>query len=82
VVQYKYPYHLGVYENFKSVLGPSVFLWCLPQKMRGDGLKYRVAEGLREFHAYSDSESEGEAGVELRTRRRVREREEDAQDVV
>lgn len=50
--------------------------------MRGDGLKYRVAEGLREFHAYSDSESEGEVGVELRTRRRIREREEVAEDVV
>lgn len=30
----------------KSILGPNILLWCLPQKMLGDGLNYPVAMGL------------------------------------
>lgn len=45
-VQYKYPYHLGVVANVKSVLGENPLLWCWPQKVGGNGLRYTVAQDL------------------------------------
>ncbi|EPQ28894.1 uncharacterized protein PFL1_03695 [Pseudozyma flocculosa PF-1] len=51
----RYPYSVSLLANVKSVLGPSPLLWCLPQRMRGDGLVYDVAEGI-------GKEREGEGG--------------------
>ncbi|KAK9727430.1 Palmitoyltransferase [Basidiobolus ranarum] len=41
-----FPYDLGVWENFRQVLGRNVLLWGWPQKAPGDGLMYPVAKGL------------------------------------
>ncbi|KAL8286497.1 hypothetical protein RQP46_004514 [Phenoliferia psychrophenolica] len=51
--EFKYPYNLGIIGNFSSVLGQNPLLWCLPQKMEGTGLKYRVAKGLDPDSQYS-----------------------------
>ncbi|KAJ3277359.1 Palmitoyltransferase [Borealophlyctis nickersoniae] len=39
-----YPYDLGVVRNLKTVLGPWVWAWFIPQPMRGDGLSFEVSE--------------------------------------
>ncbi|KAH7338954.1 DHHC palmitoyltransferase-domain-containing protein [Rhizoctonia solani] len=41
----KFPYHLGIRKNIRAVLGESVWLWCWPQRMRGSGLSFLVADG-------------------------------------
>ncbi|SPO38619.1 related to PFA4 - Palmitoyltransferase [Pseudozyma flocculosa] len=76
----RYPYSVSLLANVKSVLGPSPLLWCLPQRMRGDGLVYDVAEGIGECRlgshrrgcgqrsgaeSESDGGRDGEEGVEL-----------------
>ncbi|KAG8680641.1 Palmitoyltransferase, partial [Ceratobasidium sp. 395] len=53
----KFPYHLGALTNFRAVLGERVWLWCWPQRMRGSGLSFPVAEGTGkwiEFHKDRD----------------------------
>ncbi|GAA5841627.1 hypothetical protein JCM5353_002753 [Sporobolomyces roseus] len=44
--QFKYPYHLGYVNNMKDVLGENPRSWWHPQKAPGDGLTYKVGEGL------------------------------------
>lgn len=44
--QFKYPYDLGMVKNVQSILGRNPLLWCLPQKMDGDGLSYAVGKGI------------------------------------
>ncbi|KAL2916402.1 Palmitoyltransferase [Polyrhizophydium stewartii] len=39
------PYDLGWVENVKAVLGPRPLLWWMPQKMEGDGYRFRVRSG-------------------------------------
>ncbi|CAE6476095.1 unnamed protein product [Rhizoctonia solani] len=49
----KFPYHLGARKNIRAVLGESAWLWCWPQRMRGSGLSFLVADGAgkwEEFH--------------------------------
>ncbi|KAG9119752.1 Palmitoyltransferase [Ceratobasidium sp. 392] len=41
----KFPYHLGTWTNVRAVLGERTWLWCWPQRMRGSGLSFPVAEG-------------------------------------
>ncbi|KAG9087432.1 Palmitoyltransferase [Ceratobasidium sp. 370] len=41
----KFPYHLGTWTNVRAVLGERAWLWCWPQRMRGSGLSFPVAEG-------------------------------------
>ncbi|KAJ1302776.1 hypothetical protein OPQ81_003084 [Rhizoctonia solani] len=41
----KFPYHLGTWKNIRAVLGERVWLWCWPQRMRGSGLSFPVADG-------------------------------------
>ncbi|KAG8691826.1 Palmitoyltransferase [Ceratobasidium sp. 423] len=41
----KFPYHLGTRRNIRAVLGESTWLWCWPQRMRGTGLSFPVADG-------------------------------------
>nr|KAJ3421989.1 ADP/ATP carrier protein [Polyrhizophydium stewartii] len=36
------PYDLGWVENVKAVLGPRPLLWWMPQKMEGDGYRFRL----------------------------------------
>ncbi|GAA6009425.1 hypothetical protein JCM11491_003552 [Sporobolomyces phaffii] len=50
--QYRYPYHLGYFENVKDVLGPNPFLWWCPQKAPGDGLTYQVGTGIESHEQY------------------------------
>ncbi|GAA5881369.1 hypothetical protein JCM16303_000150 [Sporobolomyces ruberrimus] len=50
--QYRYPYHLGYVRNLKDVLGPNPFTWWIPQKAPGDGLSYKVGEGLEPHEQY------------------------------
>ncbi|KAJ1865834.1 Palmitoyltransferase [Coemansia sp. RSA 989] len=42
-----YPYDLGVLRNFKSVFGPSMALWWLPQRMPGSGLDFSIRDDLK-----------------------------------
>lgn len=58
--QFKYPYNLGIIGNFSSVLGQNPLLWCLPQKMEGTGLKYRVAKGLGKWSDWDDAPGQRE----------------------
>ncbi|QRV94739.1 DHHC palmitoyltransferase [Ceratobasidium sp. AG-Ba] len=41
----KFPYHLGMWPNIRAILGERPWLWCWPQRMRGSGLSFPVAEG-------------------------------------
>ncbi|KAG8740007.1 Palmitoyltransferase [Ceratobasidium sp. 414] len=41
----KFPYHLGTWTNVRAILGERAWLWCWPQRMRGSGLSFPVAEG-------------------------------------
>ncbi|KIO26982.1 hypothetical protein M407DRAFT_14980 [Tulasnella calospora MUT 4182] len=41
----KFPYHLGMRANVRAILGPNPLLWCWPTLMKGDGLRFTVAEG-------------------------------------
>lgn len=41
----KFPYHLGTRKNIRTVLGESAWFWCWPQRMRGSGLSFPVADG-------------------------------------
>lgn len=41
----KFPYHLGTQKNVRAVLGERAWLWCWPQRMRGSGLSFTVADG-------------------------------------
>ncbi|TFK77407.1 zf-DHHC-domain-containing protein [Pluteus cervinus] len=45
IEEVKFPYNLGGKRNIRSVLGDQPLLWCWPQKARGDGLKFQLAEG-------------------------------------
>ncbi|CAG8492280.1 10526_t:CDS:2 [Paraglomus occultum] len=40
----KFPYDLGCFANFQSVLGRNVLLWCWPQHMSGNGIDYSIAK--------------------------------------
>ncbi|KAG8911658.1 Palmitoyltransferase, partial [Tulasnella sp. 417] len=49
----KFPYHLGMRANVTAILGSNPLLWCWPTLMKGDGLRFPVAEGAGkwiEFH--------------------------------
>ncbi|KAG8984251.1 Palmitoyltransferase, partial [Tulasnella sp. 427] len=49
----KFPYHLGMRENVRVILGSNPFLWCWPTVVKGDGLRFPVAAGTGkwiEFH--------------------------------
>ncbi|GAA5946917.1 hypothetical protein JCM3765_002074 [Sporobolomyces pararoseus] len=50
--QYRYPYHLGYLGNIQEVLGSNVWMWWLPQRMAGDGLTFRVGEGIESHEQY------------------------------
>ncbi|KAI8919025.1 DHHC palmitoyltransferase-domain-containing protein [Powellomyces hirtus] len=39
-----YPYDLGVYRNFQTVLGPHPWLWLLPLPAPGDGITHPINE--------------------------------------
>ncbi|QRW22306.1 DHHC palmitoyltransferase [Rhizoctonia solani] len=41
----KFPYHLGAGRNIRAILGEQVWLWCWPQRMRGSGVSFPVADG-------------------------------------
>ncbi|CEL56154.1 Palmitoyltransferase PFA4 OS=Cryptococcus neoformans var, neoformans serotype D (strain B-3501A) GN=PFA4 PE=3 SV=1 [Rhizoctonia solani AG-1 IB] len=41
----KFPYHLGARRNIRAVLGEQAWLWCWPQRMRGSGVSFLVADG-------------------------------------
>ncbi|KAG8986071.1 Palmitoyltransferase [Tulasnella sp. 427] len=41
----KFPYHLGMRENVRVILGSNPLLWCWPAVMKGDGLRFPVAAG-------------------------------------
>ncbi|CAE6358480.1 unnamed protein product [Rhizoctonia solani] len=41
----KFPYHLGAGRNVRAILGEQVWLWCWPQRMRGSGVSFPVADG-------------------------------------
>jgi hypothetical protein len=40
LIQFSYPFSIGIYRNLQVVLGPNPLLWWLPQRMSGDGLRY------------------------------------------
>ncbi|KAF8753764.1 hypothetical protein RHS01_06723, partial [Rhizoctonia solani] len=45
--------HLGAGRNIRAILGEQVWLWCWPQRMRGSGVSFPVADGTgkwEEFH--------------------------------
>ncbi|KAL7424244.1 Palmitoyltransferase [Cryptotrichosporon argae] len=42
IKEIKYPYHIGLVPNLRSVLGPNPLTWLWPQPMRGDGLSFPV----------------------------------------
>ncbi|GAA5938503.1 DHHC family palmitoyltransferase [Sporobolomyces koalae] len=44
--QYRYPYHLGYWNNLKDVLGPNPWSWWFPQSAPGNGLTYKVGTGI------------------------------------
>ncbi|KAG8715370.1 Palmitoyltransferase [Ceratobasidium sp. 394] len=48
----KFPYHLGTWTNVRAVLGERAWLWCWPQRMRGSGLSFPVAEGTDPYVQY------------------------------
>jgi hypothetical protein len=58
-LQVKYPYHLGVLDNIRAVLGPRLWLACWPQKAPGNGLHFPVGEGIGKSDDGSDSEVAG-----------------------
>uniref|UniRef100_A0A0E0L3D4 S-acyltransferase n=1 Tax=Oryza punctata TaxID=4537 RepID=A0A0E0L3D4_ORYPU len=44
---YHHPYHLGVYENLISVLGPNIFCWLCPVSTNtGNGLRFRTSHDI------------------------------------
>ncbi|CAG8578568.1 279_t:CDS:2 [Paraglomus brasilianum] len=40
----KFPYDLGCFANYQSVLGKNALLWCWPQHMSGNGIDYSIAK--------------------------------------
>jgi hypothetical protein len=46
LTQVEYPFDLGVLKNIRSVLGQSVFGWCIPARTNGDGLRFDVSKGI------------------------------------
>ncbi|MBW0494120.1 hypothetical protein O181_033835 [Austropuccinia psidii MF-1] len=50
--QFTYPFSLGTLRNIQAVLGKNPLLWCFPQKMTGNGLKYPVAASLDPLEQY------------------------------
>ena len=44
----RYPYNVGTMRNIQVVLGRSPLLWCVPQVIKSDGLRYDVADGIGE----------------------------------
>jgi len=59
-------------RNIRAVLGDNPLLWCWPQPMRGDGLRFEVADGTGkwiEFHrdrGDQEGEDAGSASQESR----------------
>uniref|UniRef100_A0A0E0HFI7 S-acyltransferase n=1 Tax=Oryza nivara TaxID=4536 RepID=A0A0E0HFI7_ORYNI len=44
---YHHPYHLGVYENLISVLGPNIFCWLCPVSTNtGNGLRFHTSHDI------------------------------------
>jgi len=60
----KFPYNLGMMTNIRAVLGDNPLLWCWPQPMRGDGLRFRVAEGTGKWIQFYRSELDQNAGLD------------------
>ncbi|KAG9000441.1 Palmitoyltransferase [Tulasnella sp. JGI-2019a] len=57
----KFPYNLGTPTNIRTVLGDNPLFWCWPQRMRGSGLRFPVAEGTGkwiEFHRHGHQDSQ------------------------
>eukprot|EP00742_Colponemidia_sp_Colp-10_P007985 GILJ01008617.1.p1 GENE.GILJ01008617.1~~GILJ01008617.1.p1 ORF type:complete len:315 (-),score=11.64 GILJ01008617.1:123-1067(-) len=55
-----HPFNVGVFNNFKSILGPNYLLWMIPTKTYGDGLSYVV-------NSRSSSSSASQSDVQLVT---------------
>ncbi|KAF8600854.1 zf-DHHC-domain-containing protein [Ceratobasidium sp. AG-I] len=76
----KFPYHLGTWPNVRTVLGERALFWCWPQRMRGSGLSFRVAEGTaRNESGWSSTDADvdegGSSGAQSGARLRIVEEE-------
>ncbi|KAI9193371.1 DHHC palmitoyltransferase-domain-containing protein [Polychytrium aggregatum] len=43
VSKLRHPFHIGYFENIKAILGDNIWLWLLPQRMKGDPYTYPIA---------------------------------------